>query len=178
MVDFLTIESAEDFLKSVEKVYERYCYGSTRSAENLLYVIIGLTHIREWISPNYNPDRNGWWREPRTDAEVFSKMMYEKECFTKLKETANGVKHARPLQNKNKVNVNTNYSETLKDWDTLGDVKKLSQGAPVGHEIDGLNVDYIINNVIEMYREWFNGSFRFKLYHYKIMHSQNTMIDI
>jgi hypothetical protein len=44
------INSEEDFFLSIKRVYQRNKSGKAKSIEDLLYVIMGLNHLREWIA--------------------------------------------------------------------------------------------------------------------------------
>ena len=64
---------AKAFFESIERTYNRYRQGPVKSTEDLLYVVMGLNHLREWISPGFNKGKNGKWPKVKNEEQKFSK---------------------------------------------------------------------------------------------------------
>ena len=54
MSGIFDLKTSEDFFNTILRVYDRYQQSNTKDVEDLLYVLMGLNHLREWIAPEYN----------------------------------------------------------------------------------------------------------------------------
>ena len=73
---------AKAFFDSIVRVYNQYKRGFAKSTEDVLFVIMGLNHLREWISPAFNPDRSRKWPDANTN-EKNCQGRYMKMIITK-----------------------------------------------------------------------------------------------
>ena len=64
-----------EFLYSIEQSFEKYKAEKQRNIASLLYVVMGLTHLREWIAPGYQC-KGKCKKAPRNDEEKFSKKRF------------------------------------------------------------------------------------------------------
>lgn len=140
------------FFKSIQRRYESYRQGRIKKTEDLLYIILGLNHLREWIAPGYNKIVNKW--PPADTAEkTFSKAVFDNHDFDILRQLANGTKHAKA--------VKAGYAggASIDDWEDFDSVADVDKGPPTAHFVDGRRVEEIVGPVIQLYGDWFSGRY-------------------
>ncbi|MEN9490549.1 MAG: hypothetical protein RJA63_998 [Pseudomonadota bacterium] len=155
---FFDIDTPEKFFALLERRHKDL-QGPTKDTADLMLLIMGLNHLREWIAPGYKPfnkDRTLKPRPPGTAEELSWKIAQLAE-FNTLRLLCNHNKHtkndlARKLQ--------TQYDAPLmSQWGKLSDVSTLSDGPPTDYLIDDENVLDAIKTVLDFYRsEWFSRS--------------------
>lgn len=146
------IESARDLFNMIEHRFKKYSSDPEKATEDILFVLMVASHLREWIAPGYDP-KNGRWPKPTDHAQDFSRKIYEDENFAVIREICNGTKHARKIRA-----TNTVYDENILGWSDFLAVKDFLKGNPVCHVVGGRPVETFIEPVIEMYRKWFDDS--------------------
>ncbi|MCG2813259.1 MAG: hypothetical protein L6245_01120, partial [Thermodesulfovibrionales bacterium] len=116
------IYSPEEFFYSINNAWKNYRRDKQKSVEILLYVIMGLNHLREWIAPGYNPkckSGNKCWETPSTDAERFSKAIYNNASFKIIRSLCNRTKHLKQM----KANTSSNHDVPFDDWSDIDAVR-------------------------------------------------------
>ncbi len=82
------ITTPEQFFDSIRTIFEDYKSSNAKSVEKLLYVIMGLNHLREWIAPGYNH------KNPAQDeAQKFYNLIWDVPSYKIIKEISNLTKH-------------------------------------------------------------------------------------
>ena len=149
------IYSPEEFFYSINTTWANYKKGKQKNVEILLYVIMGLNHLREWIAPRYNPKcKSGkkLWKTPSTDAESFSQAIYKDASFEIIRGLCNGTKHPKQM----KANTSSDHDVPFDDWSDIDAVRNWDKGPASVYSVDGIDVINIIDKVIDLYRiEWF-----------------------
>jgi len=154
-MEFFDIENAKDLFDVVEQRFKCYRSDSTKSAEDLILIIMIVNHLREWIAPDFKKtyDKNSktWtWPVANSEAEKFSRKIYEHSDFDLIRKLCNGTKHAKTVKK-----AETQYEENIFAWPNLLAVKNIFRGVPVSHSVDGKPIDALISPIMEMYRGWF-----------------------
>src|ERR1700738_3117979 len=74
-----------------------YIGDCERHTAEAISLVLMTNHLREWIAPDYNPDKNGHWRPdpPVTAEQKFSREVYEDPNCEVVRDLANGTKHAK-----------------------------------------------------------------------------------
>ncbi|SRR6266571_4320371 len=140
----------EQFFEVVRRVFARYRDLRAKSIEDLLFVLLGLTHLREWITPGYDYKAN---ITPSDPAEQFSKWIYEQPSFGTVRALCNRTKHLRASPHRTSVA----YGLNIDDWPDVDAVTSFDDGAPSGFFVDGVDVIVVIDEVISLYEvDWFS----------------------
>jgi hypothetical protein len=142
------ISTPKQFLHSIRCRYNRYrepVQNGGRTTEDILYVVMGLTHLREWIAPEKSPKK--YRPESSTAAQNFSSSMYDDENYKKILDVTNGVKHLR----RSETVTSSAYGSTVDDWADWDAVASIDNGPPISHYIDGISVETVINPILEKY---------------------------
>lgn len=149
------IYSPEEFFYSITNALENYKRAKQKSIEILLFTLMGLNHLREWIAPGYNPQYKcgkKHWKTPSTDAERFSKVIYDNASFKIIRSLCNRTKHLKRIE----MNTYSNHDVPLDDWSDIDAVRNFDKGPASDYFVDGTNIIKIIDEVIDSYRkEWF-----------------------
>lgn len=149
------IDSPEDFFYSINNAWANYKKGKQKSVEILLYVIMGLNHLREWIAPGYNPKCKSGKKSrkiPSTDAENFSKAIYDYDSFKIIRGLCNRTKHLKQMKAKTSSEKNVPFD----DWSDIDAIRNWDKGPASAYSVDGIDVINIIDKVIDFYQiEWF-----------------------
>ncbi len=141
-----------ELLYSIEQSFEKYKAVKQRNIESLLYVVMGLTHLREWIAPGYEC-KGKCEKTPKNDEEEFSKKIYENhDGFTTIRMLCNRTKHLK------KTNFSTSSSHDLSfdEWTDFDAVRDFNKGPATDYYVDNRNIIEVIEAVIDYYKkEWF-----------------------
>ena len=142
------ITSPEELFNSIEQSFKRYQDGRVKSIELLLYIIMGLNHLREWIAPNYNHKE-----EPQNDGERFYREIYLHDSFKTIQFLCNRTKHLQQTD----INTSSSHGLSFHEWPDIDSVNDFDKGPVTNYFVDDKNVIEIIRDVIEFYRnEWFS----------------------
>jgi hypothetical protein len=136
---FFNIESAEQLFNLLKTVAGRLANSDEKRTEDFLLLVFGLTHLREWIAPDYN------WKErpPSTPEEHFYQDIWKFEEFKFLRALCNRSKHMCVTEQ------------------AMGALYKSEAGHRllVGYFADGKDVEDAVRAVIKYYEEkWFRKS--------------------
>jgi hypothetical protein len=140
--------------------FGEYCRGEgpikERPTEDLLFIIMALNHLREWIAPDYNPyGRPPKLRNPKTKAEEFSRRLYCDPNFKIIREICNATKHVK----KNGPSHKTTTESVPHQVDTGPHGPKffITTNSATNHFIDGERVESFVRPVMKLYGEWFKS---------------------
>jgi hypothetical protein len=138
-----------DFFDSICRIFKRYKSSNTKEVEDLLYVIMGLNHLREWIAPGYDePKKN----PPQNYGEVFYQAIWDTKSFKTINDICNRTKHL----SRKCMEISTQYGIPVDDWPDVDAVRDFDLGPASDYFVDGRNVIDIIDEVVEFYeRKWF-----------------------
>lgn len=146
-----SIKDARNFFALIDSQFQQYKNESLKDIVKLIFVIMGLNHLHEWIAPGYRPRSS---RVPSTYAESFCWCLYHTEEHCIVRRLCNHTKHLTSLKG-----ITTKQNEaTLVHWDSMASVPRLN--APLAYIID-LNGDrrditLILDEAIDFYRKhWF-----------------------
>lgn len=139
------IGDGQQFFDSIERCYTFYRSQEIKSTEALLYIIMGLNHLREWIAPGYDTST-----APRTEEERFSRMVYDDPDHVVIRMLCNATKHAT-----RQVNTGTDHEGNVLAWPDFLGVADFFKGPPVAHFLDGHQIEVHIEPVLALYRSWF-----------------------
>jgi hypothetical protein len=96
MSGIFDLKTSEEFFSTVLRVYDRYQQSNAKDVEDLLYVLMGLNHLREWIAPGYSNTT-----PPGRPEEIFYNEIWKTFSFRTINSLCNRTKHlkrfARPL---------------------------------------------------------------------------------
>lgn len=146
MSKIFDLKSSEDFFGSVLRLYDRYQRSNEKNVEDLLYVIMGLNHLREWIAPGYTPNDH-----PSKPEEAFSKEIYNLPSFTIVRFLCNRTKHMKKV-----IATTSLHDIPFDEWENIDAVRDFDRGPASQYLVDGRDVIEIIDDVISFYRDkWF-----------------------
>jgi hypothetical protein len=152
MPQIFDIESPQDLFDLVERRFKLYCEAVDKSPEDILFVIMIVNHLREWIAPDYNP-RNGNWQKADSPEKYFSQKVYKDINFDVIRNLCNGTKHANKAPN-----TSIEYEPNIFAWKSVFAVRHIFRGVPLSYLVDGQPIESYVKPVMEMYREWFYRS--------------------
>jgi hypothetical protein len=148
------IETPEQFFHSICTRfghYRRPVSDGGRTTEDLLYVIMGLTHLREWIAPT---EKDGKTFRPTCskEAKKFHAAIFADANFTILRQITNGTKHLAVSSTTTAVLGGA----TVDEWQDFDAILCVDSGPPSGHLINNDPAESVIAPVITIYRSWFD----------------------
>lgn len=85
---FLNLDEPERLFRVLIRAFGRYEAEKTKRIDDVFLLVLGLSHLREWIAPGFKGQH-----EPRNPAERFSKVLYENESYRLVLQLANHAKH-------------------------------------------------------------------------------------
>lgn len=142
---FFNIESADQLFRLLKMVASRFATSDDKRREDLLVLVFGLTHLREWIAPDYN-----WKRNPMTPEEHFYHDIYKFDDFQFLQALCNHSKHMH-------VTHKATATLSVKKPESDGGLNSKPDGRRVaGYFASGKDVEDVIRAVIKFYEDkWF-----------------------
>lgn len=85
---FYDIDSADQLFRLLKRVAEGFSSVRGERTQDLLLLVFGLTHLREWIAPDYDLRRL-----PQTREDAFYEEIFKLEEFNILRLLCNRSKH-------------------------------------------------------------------------------------
>lgn len=142
------LTSPKDLFYCLENALAQYQKSKAKRVEDLFFLIMGLTHLREWIAPGYDYNQT-----QTTTAHALYHDIYATEEFKTIQALCNGLKHLKHAPR-------TSYSAGLPidEWPAPIDaVVKWDDGPPTAFYVDGEDVENILQRLVDSYREkWFS----------------------
>jgi hypothetical protein len=153
------IGDAREFFLSVKRTYNRSRERKVKSTEDILYVIMGLNHLREWIVPGFDKIKGGSeWPVADTPEKEFSKRVYESPEHSIIRNISNMTKHFEP---KVQCQTDVRYEASIDDEVDIDSIKNFDSGSPTGFFVKAdcgdVSVDGIISSLLRIYEEWFGA---------------------
>ena len=143
------IISANDFFSEIEIAFNRLNTSKSKRVADLLFVILGLNHLREWIAPGFKDARKR--RSPANDAERFFELIFDNDDWKNVNMICNQAKH-----NGSVPTLCVKYGLDVDDWECVDDVSNSDCGPPTGFTVDGQDIEPILERLSDFYRmNWF-----------------------
>jgi hypothetical protein len=148
---FFEVRDDTDYFGILERVLDAQRVTQAKRTEDFLLLVLGLTHLREWIAPNYVRGN-----KPKNEAERFAAALLENEDYKLVKDLANHAKHQR--RRALPETQTTRYVELWDDRDTpIDSWLDADSGPPSAREYGGRDILDVFESVIRFYREhWFS----------------------
>lgn len=145
--DFFDLKSPRALFHLLTQVEKRFGEKKNKRVEELLLLVFGFTHLREWIAPSYSPKN-----EPHTPEEQFYCEIFELPEFDILRQLCNRSKH---MATSSSVRGAV-HGSTLDEWENLDSVQSMDCGPVLAYFVDGKNIEDVISAVRHFYeRNWF-----------------------
>ena len=137
------ITRPDQFFIIIEQTFRDYQTADrVKSTKDILFVIMGLNHLREWIKK---------WPSAHPDANEFSDRLLKDTDYGMINSLCNGIKHICQAPT-----TSTIHDTTMDEWTNVDDVLDFDKGPPTAHFIENEPVEAVIQRVIDLYKEWFN----------------------
>lgn len=144
---FFDIHSAEALFALLKSVKESFASSRAKRTQDLLLLVFGLTHLREWIAPDYDP-----LRPATTPPQQFFQKIYALNEFKMIQGLCNRSKHMVPSSNV----MGTLYESRIDDWPDLDSVGNFDRGFPTAYSVDDRDILDVVEVVIAFYeKHWF-----------------------
>jgi len=147
------IDSAASFFAAIKRrhaVYLSPLQNRGQTTEDLLFVIMGLNHLREWIAPESGPTKYIPNRSSEEE-QNFSTTIYENPNHEIVREICNATKHFKS------ITTTTTHGALIDDWHNIDDVAEFDKGPPTGHSINGEPIEDLLSPLVELYEQWFSS---------------------
>ena len=144
---FFDIDSPEQLFDLLKIVASSFTSLQGKRTQDLLFLVFGLTHLREWIAPGYDPKK-----KPASSEEQFYEKIFGLTEFNILRALSNRSKH----MSQSKPAMGALYGAKISDWPDINSVTNVSRGPPIAYFVDGHDIEDVIRAVIRFYDEnWF-----------------------
>jgi hypothetical protein len=147
---FFNIESPDQLFSLLKVVAKRFTNYPSKRTEDLLLLVFGLTHLREWIAPDY------CWKTPAVaPGEKFYHAIFKLEEFKLLQGLCNRSKHMGAT----KTAMGALHGGPIDNCPDIDSVLDFDRGVPIAYFVDGRDMDDVIRAVIKFYEEqWFRNT--------------------
>lgn len=148
------INNAKGLFFHIKRTRNDYFESKEKNPSELLFLIMALNHLREWIAPGYKPCGHGNWPPADTPEKQFSQNIYINcTAFETIRKLCNHSKHIT----RNSPDTDSEHGLDIDDWTgKIDDVADFDKGPATNYFVDGENVINIIDAVINFYEtEWF-----------------------
>ncbi len=139
------IVSPEGFLTDLVVSYRKYKISKVKPTRDLLYIVMGLNHLREWIAPGFKGGRS----TPNSAEEFFSEKVFQSREHQAIRAVCNASKHFT-----GKVGTSVDYGANIDDWPDFDSVQSVDDGPPTAHYIDNRPVEVLIEPLITLYESY------------------------
>jgi len=148
---FFDIRDDSDFFMIVTNTLKSFLETNTKRADQLLLLVLGLAHLREWIAPAYR--RGGI---PKTAGERFAAMLFENPNYQTVLLLANHAKHQR--RDALPETQTTWFVETFDERDTpIDSWLDFDQGPASSYQYGQRNLVDVFKAVASLYEQhWFS----------------------
>lgn len=141
------IESADQLFYLLKLVAKRFTTSNSKRPEDMLLLVFGLTHLREWVAPDYSPTQ-----QAVTSSEQFYQEIFVLEEFKVLQALCNRSKHMCATDSA----MGTLHGGAIDDWTDVDSVLNFDRGPPRAYFVDGRDMDDVVRTVINFYEDhWF-----------------------
>jgi hypothetical protein len=142
------IESPDQLFYLLKLVAKRFTTAPAKRPEDMLLLVFGLTHLREWIAPDYSPKQ-----PPVAPSEKFYQAIFNLEEFKVLQALCNRSKHMCSTESA----MGTLHGGSIDDRPDVDSVLDFDRGSPRAYFVDGRDMDDVVRTVVSFYDEhWFN----------------------
>lgn len=143
---FYDIESPQQLFDLLKTAAKNFSSSKGKRTQDLLFLVFGLTHLREWIAPDYDPKN-----APASPEEQFYREIFNLDEFNVLRSLCNRSKHMVRQDSA----MGALYGANISDWPDIDSVRDFERGPPIAYFVDGRDVEDIIHSVIYHYEKWF-----------------------
>jgi hypothetical protein len=144
---FFEIQSAEQLFALLKVIADRFTQEPAKRVEDLLLLVFGLTHLREWIAPGYSPTH-----VPISPEQNFYQNILTLEEFRILQGLCNRSKHMSLTTG----SMGASHEPPIDDWRDGDSVSIFGRGPTIAYCVEGYDVDDVIRVVVAFYQEhWF-----------------------
>lgn len=156
--NLLDINSEEGFFEIIKNSFKKYKNEKDKSIEILLFIIMGLNHLREWIAPGYAPfTHNGNINVPKTRYEQFSNDVYITNEHKIIREICNKSKHLKSN------GTSSDHALPSDKSITIDEIINFDNRLAVSYMVDDRDITDIIEKLIFFYQTgWFNLNYKKK----------------
>lgn len=141
------LKTSEEFFNTILRIYGRYQQTTAKDIEDLLYVLMGLTHLREWIAPGYYHTTPAGRPE-----QVFYNEIWDIASFKIIKSLCNHTKHLTTIRE----TTSSLHDIPFDNWPDVDAVRDFDLGPASRYFVDGKDIIEIVDDVIAFYRaKWF-----------------------
>jgi hypothetical protein len=148
---FFDICDDSAFFTIISNTLNSFLSTKTKKPEDLLLLVLGLAHLREWIAPNYKRGASA-----KNAAERFAAMLYENPDYQTVLLLANHVKHQRRkvLPEAQEISFVDTFDERDTPVDSWLDFDK---GPASSYQYGRSDLEDVFRAVALLYREqWFS----------------------
>lgn len=144
---FFDLESPEALFRLLTQVEKRFGERKNKRVEELLLLVFGFTHLREWIAPGYSSEN-----VPQTPEERFYCEIFEVPEFNLLRHLRNRSKHMSASRSAH----GALHGSTIDEWEDFDSVQSIDRGPALAYFVDGRDIEDVISTVRLFYeRNWF-----------------------
>lgn len=143
---FYDIESSQQLFDLLKTAAKNFSSSKGKRTQDLLFLVFGLTHLREWIAPDYDPKNI-----PVLPEEKFYQEIFDIDEFNILRSLCNRSKHMVCSDSA----MGALYGANISDWPDIDSVRDFGRGPPIAYFVDGQDVEDILRVVIRHYEKWF-----------------------
>jgi len=146
------IESPDHLFYLLKLIAKRFTTAPAKRPEDMLLLVFGLTHLREWITADYSPIQ-----QAVTPSEQFYQSIFNLEEFKVLQALCNRSKHMCSTESA----MGAIHRRPIDDWPDVDSVLDFDRGPPCAYFVDGRDMDDVVRTVVNFYDEhWFKIAHR------------------
>lgn len=143
------IKTSEAFFHSIKTSFDKYKKSKEKNIESLLYIIMGLNHLREWIAPGYNHE------DPvAIMRKAFYNSIWSENSFQIIRCLCNRSKHL----NETERNTSASHNRPFDEWTDINSVRDFDRGPATDYFVDDKNIIEVVDAVVKFYEtNWFDN---------------------
>ena len=144
--ELFDIDSPESLFGLLKATFDNYRRIRGKRTQDLLFLLFGLTHLREWIAPGYDHAL-----PPITAEELFYQRIFQLPEFKMIQSLCNRSKHMSAS-----ATLSASYGATIDDCPDIDSITDFDRGSPTDYFVNGQSVEPAIATILAFYEgEWF-----------------------
>lgn len=145
---FLDLDMPQQLFAVLCTAFARYEADKAKRIDDVFLLVLGLTHLREWIAPGFKGKQ-----APRNPAERFSEALWSHESYRTLVHIAN---HAKHQFRDEKLIIRSVHYDLVDDWPDVDRANSTDAGPVKDYFVDDHDLCDLFHETLAFYRDhWF-----------------------
>lgn len=153
---FFDMNSDHALFRSLKRVYQEQRTQKVKNTEQVLFLLMGLNHLREWVAPGFSKDQKASTPEQAFYSDIWSRVPE----FKIVQALCNHSKHQDSKHSGSEdLVLEAQFGASVSEYPSIAAVHSFSSGPPLGYRVNGRDLFDVLQVVITFYEScWYARS--------------------